>query len=259
MITDQHSEFARLLTPYILRLNNDPGELTSAESVALTALSEWDYEMDPQLIAPTILEFFRISFRKNLFSDEVDELSDQQGDLLFEFYIYKLLTTGSGDWADNIHTPEKETLNDIVKQSFKESVNSLVRQNGRNPENWKWGKIHTITFMHPFGSIHILASVYNLNSDKYAVGGNEYTVCPYFSYKPGFKADLGASVRHIFNTADWDESYSVIPGGASGIPGSEFYLSQVKTYVEGGFYKEHFSDTAVKSSVKYFQLFIPSQ
>jgi acyl-homoserine lactone acylase PvdQ len=58
-------------------------------------------------------------------------------------------------------------------------------------------------------------------------------------------------MRHVFNTADWDESYSVIPGGASGVPGSEFYLSQVKTYLNGMFYKDHFSANAVKTSARY--------
>ncbi|MFN2314777.1 MAG: penicillin acylase family protein [Bacteroidales bacterium] len=53
---------------------------------------------------------------------------------------------------------------------------------------------------------------------------------------------------NIYNTADWDESYSVIPGGASGVPRSEYYLSQAKTYLDGGFYKDHFSDEAVRAA-----------
>jgi len=258
MIIDQHSEFAKLLTPYILKLNNRAEELTSLESVALAALSEWDYDMNPRKVAPTILEFFRISFKENLLADELGNLYHQVCDCISEFYIYRLLTAGSDDWVDNIDTPDKEILNDIVMQSFKESIRSLVKQCGKKPKNWEWGKIHKITFMHPLGSVRILASVYDLNSEKFAIGGSEYTVCPYFSYKPGFKADIGASVRHILNTSDWDESYSVIPGGASGIPGSEFYLSQIQTYLDGKFYKDRFSDIAVKSSPKYIQLFIPA-
>ena len=257
MVTDQHSDLAKLLTPFILRLNKRSEELTSVESIALAALSDWDYDMNPRLVAPTILEFFRISFKENLLEDEIGDLNNQLCDFISELFIYRLLTTGSDDWVDNIYTPEKEVLDDIVMQSFKESVKSLVKQCGRKPGNWEWGKIHTVTFMHPLGSVRILASLYDLNSDKFAVGGSDHTVCPYFSYKPGFKADIGASVRHIFNTADWDESYSVIPGGASGIPGSEFYLSQIQTYLDGKFYKDCFSDFVVKSSSKYVQLFIP--
>jgi acyl-homoserine lactone acylase PvdQ len=68
---------------------------------------------------------------------------------------------------------------------------------------------------------------------------------------------MGASVRNIYNTADWDDSFSVFPGGASGIPGTEFYLSQVKTYIDGKFYRDYFSSDAVKKSAKYKLVFKP--
>ena len=67
----------------------------------------------------------------------------------------------------------------------------------------------------------------------------------------------GASVRHIYNTADWDESLSVIPGGNSGVPTSEFYLSQADAFVQGRFYKDHFTDQAVLSSAKYAMILKP--
>ncbi|MCK7539394.1 MAG: penicillin acylase family protein [Marinilabiliales bacterium] len=76
--------------------------------------------------------------------------------------------------------------------------------------------MHTVTFIHPLGSVKILGSILSLNSRKYPVRGSDHTVCPYFTYKPDFNAVNGASVRHIYNTADWDESLSVIPGGNSG-------------------------------------------
>ncbi len=136
-------------------------------------------------------------------------------------------------------------------QSFRDAIMSLVKKYGKDPGNWEWGKIHTVTFTHPLGSVRILGSLFNLNSKKFPIGGSDHTVCPYFDCKPGFEAVNGASMRYIFNTADWDESYSVIPGGTSGVPGSEFYLSQVKTYLDGKFYKDHFSDNAVKTSARY--------
>jgi penicillin amidase len=100
------------------------------------------------------------------------------------------------------------------------------------------------------GTVKILAKIFGLNSATYGVGGSNHTVCPY-TYTEGFKVTEGASERHIFNTANWDESYTVIPTGASGVPASEFYLSQTKTYLEGKFYKDAFSENAVKVAAKY--------
>jgi penicillin amidase len=176
-----------------------------------------------------------------------------------EYFIYRIITDRPHSWIDNVNTDTVETIDDIVMQSFREGIGSLIKEHGKNPENWKWGKINKLTFVHPLGTVRILNLLFNLNSDEYEVGGGDHTVSPFFSFKPGFEVNVGASVRHIFNTADWDESYSVIPGGASGVPHSEFYLSQVQTYLNGEFYKDHFSDKAVLSSAKYTLILKPKK
>jgi penicillin amidase len=251
MINDQHSDFAKLLTPLILRLNNRLEELTPSETSALAAITGWDYDMNVTQIAPTIFEFFRISFKRNLLSDELDDLFDQLYYMTAEYYVYRILKTGPDEWVDNINTPEKETIDDIVMQSFKDCIRSLIKQYGKNQEKWKWGNVHTITFMHPMGSVKILDLLFNLNSDEFGAGGSDHTVSPYFSFENVTKVTYGASERHIFNTGDWDKSLTVIPGGASGIPSSEFYLSQVRTFLDGKFYKDAFSENAVKVSTCY--------
>jgi len=257
MVTDQHSVLARLLTPYILKLNSRTDELSTLEKIALSDLSEWNYEMNTSINAPSVFEFFRISLRKNLLADELGDLFDQLYYMTSEYYIYKIITAGEDEWVDNIRTPEKETLDDIVMKSFKDGVSLLVNRCGRNPERWNWGRIHTITFVHPLGSVKILDALYKLNSDEFQIGGSDHTVCPYFSFKPGFRASLGASVRNIYNTSDWDDSYSVLPGGISGVPKNEFYLSQVKTYLDGKFYRDHFSSEEVIKSAKYKMVLTP--
>jgi penicillin amidase len=251
MLADRHSDYARLLVPFILKLNDRKNGLTTIELQALEAIRDWDYDMNLSLTAPTIFEFFRISFLKNLLADELGDLYDQLWDICGEYYIYRILTEGPDEWVDNVSTEEEETLDNIVMQSFKDAVRSLTKKYGKDPSGWMWGKIHTITFMHPLGSVRILGSLFKLNSAEYPIGGSDHTVCPYFTYNSDFKAVNGASMRYIYNTADWDDSYSVIPGGASGVPGSEFYLSQVQTYLEGKFYKDHFSDEAVREAAKY--------
>jgi penicillin G amidase len=259
MINDQHSVLARLLTPLILRLNDRPEELTIDEINALAALGGWDYDMNTDLIAPTILEYFRISFRRNLLSDELGDLFDHMYYMTGEYYVYRILENEHDEWIDNIQTDQKETIDDIVMLSFKDCIGSLIKQYGKDQEKWKWGKVHTITFMHPVGSVRILDLLLNLNSDKFGVGGSDHTISPYFSFESGFKVTYGASERHIFNTSDWDESLTVIPGGESGIPGSEFYLSQVRTYLNGEFYKDAFSDNAVKASAYYTLVLKPEK
>jgi penicillin amidase len=106
------------------------------------------------------------------------------------------------------------------------------------------------------GNIGVLDMLFGLNEGPYRVGGSNHTVSPY-SYNSDFETTNGASQRHIYNTADWDESYTVIPTGASGVPSSEFYCSQTETYSTDGFYKDHFSEEAVTEAARYTLRFIP--
>ena len=74
MILDQHSDYAALLTPFILKLGERKEISPKWRHLLLNTLSGWDYDMNADLIAPSIFEFFRISFINNLLSDELQEL-----------------------------------------------------------------------------------------------------------------------------------------------------------------------------------------
>jgi len=257
MITDQHSGYAALMTPFILRLNDGKANLSPAETEALNALSGWDYDMNADLVAPTIFEFFRMSLGKNLLSDELSELYGQLFGVARDYYIYRILAAGPDHWVDDVNTSEIETLDDIILKSFRDCIAAITSQYGADQASWKWGEIHKIVISHPVGSaVPLIDRIFHFNSRPYPVGGSNHTVSPY-SYQPGFIVNHGASERHIFNTADWDESLTVIPTGTSGIPASEFYLSQTEAYINREFYKDAFSDEAVKAAAKYKMVLKP--
>ncbi len=250
MVRDQHSGYAALLTPEILKLKEKQSAMNPAEAASLNLLADWDYDMNADLVTPTIFEFFRKSFSKNLLGDELGDLFSQLPGSINDNYIYRILQNGPDEWVDDVNTPQKESLGDIIQKSFTDCIKTVSETYGTDVNKWTWGSIHKITLEHPMGSVKILDKIFGLNSAQYGIGGSNHTVCPY-TYTEGFKVNDGASERHIFNTADWDESYTVIPTGASGVPASEFYLSQTKTYLEGKFYKDPFSENAVKAAAKY--------
>jgi len=149
----------------------------------------------------------------------------------------------------------EETLDDIILKSFKDCISALTTKYGSNLSDWKWGDVHRMILKHPLGSVKILDRIFGFNSDEFKVGGSDHTVCAY----SGLIVDFGPSERHILNTANWDESLTVIPTGESGIPASEFYLSQIRTYTENGFYKDAFSDEAVRKAAKYTLRLVPGR
>ncbi len=258
MITDNHSAYAAMLTPVILKEAETISDMDETEKAAIEELKGWDYSMDASLIAPSLFEFIRIEMARHLLGDELGELYGSSLGRQHDFYIYSMLKKGPDRWVDNINTPEEENMEMIIVQSIRSAVDTLSARYGVYGPGWQWGKIHTLTLEHPLGAVKILDRLLGLNSKTYAVGGSYHTVEPY-SFRDNFTANHGASERHIFNTADWDQSLTVIPTGTSGIPGSPFYLSQSDTYVNNGFYTEPFTETAVEAAKKYEMVFRPAK
>ncbi len=257
MITDNHSAYAAMLTPVILKSSALITEPDEDEKAALEELKGWDYSMDASLIAPSLFEFIRIELARHIMHDELTDLYGSSNGRQHDFYIYRMINEGPDEWVDNISTPQTESMEEIVAMSIRSAVDSLTSRYGNYGEAWQWGRIHTLTLEHPLGSVKILDRLLRLNSKTYAVGGSYHTVEPY-TYRETFQANNGASERHIFNTADWDKSLTVIPTGTSGIPGSPFYLSQTETYVNNGFYTDPFTEGAVEAAKKYEMIFKPS-
>jgi len=256
MITDNHSAYAAMLTPVILKASDAITDPDEAEKAALEELKGWDYSMDASLIAPSLFEFIRIEMARNIMYDELTELYGSAHGRQHDFYIYRMINEGPDEWIDNVNTPGQETMDEVIAMSIRSAVDTLTSRYGEFGTGWQWGKIHTFTLEHPMGSVKILDKLLGLNSKTYAVGGSYHTVEPY-AYRETFRAHHGASERHIFSTADWDQSLTVIPTGTSGIPGSPFYLSQTDTYVNNGFYSDPFTDGAVEAAKRHEMIFKP--
>jgi len=224
---------------------------------AIDLLEAWDYKMDASLAAPTIFEFTRAGLARNILSDELGDLYGGVLGKQHDHYLFRILHEGADGWVDNTVTAEAETLDDMMVLSLRNAVDTLTSRYGTDTDNWRWGEIHSITLEHPMGSVKMVERLLRLNSRKYSVGGSYHTVEPY-SFGPDFSSDHGASERHIFNTADWDKSLTVIPTGTSGNPGSPFYLSQTEAYINNEFFAEPFTDAAVEAAKKFEMIFRPS-
>ncbi len=128
MITDQHSDYARLLTPFILKLKGRVPEMNRTEADAFATLGEWDYEMNKDKVAPSVFEFFTRSLAKNLLGDELGDLYDKIPESERDYYIFRILETGPDAWVDDITTPETESFEDILYRSFRDDIKNTLRK-----------------------------------------------------------------------------------------------------------------------------------
>jgi len=256
MLRDQHSHFAMYMTPLYLDALQDhaSGEYQSAYE----ALAEWDYDMQASSAAALIFEIMFLELNKAMFEDE---LGDQYRQLAYNAIaknlIEKTRVTGQSLWCDNVNTPDlTESFHDNIRTAFQQSMDTLTSMYGPEVSSWEWGQLHSVALMHPMGGVSIVEKLFKVNRGPFPIGGSSHTVCPY-SYPKGnsFIADHGASERHIFHTADWDKSLTVIPTGTSGIPASPHYLDQTSLYINNLFHRDHFSREAVESNYLYKAVF----
>ncbi len=257
MLNDHRSVQADEIKPVLLKHLKKIKDFTSEEQVAFEALKTWNNVYDMKQAAPAIFETILWRIVINLVSDEMSPEVYHlfESSMLFHKYlIYNVFAKNTSAWSDDIRTGNNEDFHQIVVRSFKEAVRTLNDKYG-SIEQIRWGDLHRLKLKHPLGKVKILDWAFNLNRNIQAPG-NANTVNP-FSYplNTGFDADFGASEKHIFNTSDWDRSYSILPTGISGNPASPYYCDQTADYVKGKIYPDIFSIEKIKVIAKYITIF----
>jgi penicillin amidase len=256
MLRDQHSHKAKFMTPLYLHALEQFAGGNYAD--AYYALAEWDYDMHVNSSAALIFEIMWMELHRAMFKDE---LGEHYGLLAYNAIATNLIErtrqTGQSLWCDDVNTPDlTESFHDNIRTAFVQSIDTLTAMYGPDVSAWEWGELHKVALTHPLGSVPIVEKLFKVNRGPYAIGGSSHTVCP-FSYPRGrsYIANHGASERHIFHTADWDLSLTVIPTGTSGVPASPHYLDQTELYVNNKYHRDYFSREAVENSYLYKAIF----
>lgn len=230
-------------------------EFSPQEKKALELLMSWQGDLTKDSVSASIFEKMIFHLTKNLVQDELgDELSDAllENQTLYLNLLVKMFGVKHSAWCDDVNTADiEEDFSQIVQKSFRDTIQDLVMNRGENTGDWEWGKIHKLHLDHPMGSVKILDRIFHLNRGPFPVGGSSHTVCPFFYSFKNFQSRSGASHRHIYSLADWDESWTVIPTGISGVPSSPHYCDQTSIYLDNRYHKDLVSRDQIEKSTFY--------
>jgi penicillin amidase len=224
-------------------------------------LSQWDGAVTPDSAAAALFEKLYLVMVENLIKDELgDDLYDEY--VGFKILVQNLMANIWQDrnsaWYDNVDTNTVESFEDWLTASFKETVRTLQEQLDENPDQWQWGKLHRLVLQHPIGRVKILDTLFDFNRGPYEVGGSFHTVCPYnYSFRRPFDSNYGPSHRHIYSTANWNQSMTIIPTGTSGIPASPFYCDQTRLYLENKYHGDFVDEQRVKENARFRMVISP--
>ena len=262
MLADKESKLAKKMVPVLLEELKEMAQPTVNERRAAEMLAGWDLVYSADEPAPLIFETFYNHFLENLL------LYDMGEELYEEFTGSKVLVRSIMDlvWTkresawlegDKQYTGPG-SFRDVVHTSFSQSVAWIEQNLGPYPDRWAWGDVHRLTISHPMGAVTIIDRLFNLNRGPYSPGGSFHTVCPYsYNYTNPYVINHGASQRHIYSTADWNSSFSIIPTGTSGIPASRYYGDQTEMYVGDMYRSDVFTREAVEDRSRYRMTLVP--
>jgi penicillin amidase len=201
-------------------------------------LLAWDCRMLADSAAAALYHLFYQELLRRCFRP----VMDRQAPGAFEKYFSTLhLAVPAADAAlltsDPMWLPDG--LRGTVEACLVAAWNAAVIRLGADPAMWRWGPLHTLTFLHGFGrgrglAARALAWLLDLNRGPYARPGDGMTVnLGAFLLTAPFKTMVGPSYRQIVDLGDPDASRWIIAGGVSGDPRSSHYADQIEPWLRG--------------------------
>ena len=201
---------------------------------ALKTVRAWDGHNDIDSAGAAILEVAYKELLQRILADELPKSLYQ--DYLTEGNMHRmmvdaLLDDANSVWWDNKQTPQRETRDDLIAQSFAAAVDWLGRQYGDVPAEWKWGRLHTATFQHtPLGQSGIAPLEQWLNRGPIRARGGLSVNAAGYNYQKPYAVSSLASYRQVIDLGNLAASQSMHTTGQSGQPFSRYYDNMIQPW-----------------------------
>lgn len=247
---------ARLLAPLWTELRaNVPPE----QHFLLDELAAWDgrYGLDSRA-AVVFVQFMR-QLAQEVFADELGDefftaLLDSR---LPEEALRRLVNEPLSPWWDDRRTPEHETRATQLGRAWRSSIAHLENTVGK-PAHWQWGRVHTLTFVHPLGRSPWLAPLLNIGPLP-AMGGREVPNNLTHDLTPApWTVTYGPSIRRVIDFAAPQQAQASIPLGQSGHRLDPHYADRVEDYMAGRYQPQWLDDTDISQHTQSRLQFLPA-
>jgi penicillin amidase len=221
---------AEELLPYLANLKFDSNELAEARDWLL----KWDYECGMDSPQAALYAEFWARLVNDLFGDQLPESIEIRGGDREMQAIFQLMDKPNNAWWDDVTTKSVvESREDILIRSFSEAYNNTVAALGKNRNNWRWGDLHTATFVsNPLGQSGIRLIENLVNRGPFATSGSTGAVnnTVWYTNSGDFSVKWVPSMRMIVDLGDFTNSVAIHTTGQSGHPYSEYYADMIELW-----------------------------
>ncbi|HEV7215876.1 MAG TPA: penicillin acylase family protein, partial [Chloroflexota bacterium] len=130
------------------------------------------------------------------------------------------------------------------------ALRHLESRYGENPAGWAWGRVRTLTLLHPLGRRKPLDRLFNLGPIPWGGDSNTVSQAAVLPLEPEANPTFIASLRMVVDVGNWDASRFVLPGGQSGNPLSPHYADQFRLWQRGEAIPIPWSEAAVDGATR---------
>lgn len=226
---DSYNLRAANLLPKLLAQVRSDG-LTAAQQQALATARAWRFSNAADEVGATIFTEWEKRFMDVLWADEFPDSDSLPLRKPSADRTLQLITeTPTARWVDDIRTPARETLADIVTQSLRATVDTLTKRHGPQGPSWQWAATKATKIAH-------LARLDPLSAQNVQVGGGSTVV-------NATTSRTGPSWRLVVALGPTPRGYAALPGGQSGNPGSYYYLNMLEPWRKGQLTSLHYLQT----------------
>ncbi|WP_327324198.1 penicillin acylase family protein [Streptomyces sp. NBC_01210] len=284
MQMDNSSEIAKLLTPYLLKIDVSDSYVREAQKL----LEGWDYTQEPDSGAAAYFNGVWRNVLKLAFGNKLpkelrvegeclnvrpadssapdDQLSERVrecgqrdaesaqpdgGDRWFEV-VRRILKDENNQWW---HSPASRTdaatttRDQLLARAMEDARWELTAELGKDATSWSWGRLHQLTLKNQtLGTEGPGFLQFVLNRGPWNLGGGEAAVnATGWNAAGGYGVIWVPSMRMVVNVGDWDKSRWISLTGASGHAYSAHYTDQTDKWANGELLDWAYGEAAVKA------------
>ncbi|WP_326650553.1 penicillin acylase family protein [Streptomyces sp. NBC_01750] len=284
MQMDNSSEIAKLLTPYLLKIDVSDSYVREAQKL----LEGWDYTQEPDSGAAAYFNGVWRNVLKLAFGNKLpkelrvegecmsvrpadssapdDQLSERVrecgqrdtesaqpdgGDRWYEV-VRRILEDEKNEWWQSpaSRTDKATTTRDeLLARAMEDARWELTAELGKDASSWSWGRLHQLTLKNQtLGTEGPGFLQFVLNRGPWNLGGGEAAVnATGWNAAGGYGVIWVPSMRMVVNVGDWDKSRWISLSGASGHAYSAHYTDQTDKWAKGELLDWAYGDAAVKA------------
>ncbi len=241
---DSYSLLAESYAPLFDALSSPDGEVQAA----IELLQGWeDYQLRRDSVPAALFEIFYMHLVELALADDVG--GDQVGRSYSLIFFQQLAGQPTAAWWDDAGTPAVETRDELALQAIGETVAWFKENVGDDMDSWRWGDIHTATFVSvPVGQSDIAPIKSLVNRGPIAVdGGRSIVNANSWRWSDPAIVTGHPSMRMILELSDFDQSRAINPTGQSGHPMHPHYGDMIGLWATGEYHPLPFTQSAVES------------